>query len=583
MIRINDEMCTGCTLCRQLCPTGAITFKMRNGFTYPNVDEEKCVGCDLCLRKCPALNKESTSNHYPIVYAAWSKDTKQREKCTSGGICYEMSKYILQRGGYVAGVAWCDEYKNAEYILIKSVEELPLITQTKYFQPKMGNIYAEVKEALLAGKQVLYIGSACTNAAIRNYVGDALKERLICCDFICRGYTSQSYHQKRVESLEAKHKSQILSVQYKNKSRGWKNFGTRFEFKNGDIYYVNRYDDPYERMFRIDDYNTRPSCYNCKYRTNPRMCDITVGDFWMIKGIDETILQNGVSAVMVFSERGQELFEGISNQIEYEERDFWEVSKGNYALLHQLKKKEGAELFFYDMETKRLTDVHRKYAGMKKGKVILEKIRKVLFIFSNWALIQFIYYNFLCTGIERDKKCYLIPYRGTCINIEKGGRLILHASIRLNVEKHKHSREETFLHIYKKGKFVINGPIRIAAGNTVDVLPEAELIMGETETNYGTVIVCSDKITIGNGTGIGRNVMIYDSNYHQTGLNKNTKGKPLIIEDHVWLCTGVTIAKGIKIGTGAICGLNSTVTSNVKNRHMVLGNPAKDVMSDVEW
>ncbi len=583
MLKINDDKCTGCTLCGQICPTGAITYEVRNGFRYPVVSKEKCIDCDLCMKKCPALNRESTSNKYPAVYAAWSKDTGQREQCTSGGICYEISKYVLENGGCVAGVAWCDHYRNAEYKLITSINELQLITQTKYFQPEMGNIYEEVKGVLAEGKTVLYIGTACTNAALRYYVGDRLSENLICCDFICRGYSSQKYHQKRIEYLETEYRSPVSNVQYKNKTKGWRNFGTKFEFQNGKSYYVNQYDDPYEIMFHRDDFNTRPSCFDCKYRENPRLCDITVGDFWAIKNIDNEILKNGVSAVMVNSERGQKLFEGISDRIQFEERNLWEVSKGNYALLHQLHRKEGAEAFFHDLETRSIPYIHNKYGRNRRKEALIRKIKKVVSIILKCRPLQFVHYNYFCSGVKRDKRCYMIPYRGTRINIEKGGKLVLHSSLYVNTNRHKHSHEEVYLHIYRNGKYEINGIVQLAAGNTLDVLPDAELTMGKTDTNYGTVIVCSNKITMGDDIGIGRNVMIYDSNYHPTGINKSVKGKPLVIEDHVWLCSGVTIAKGLRIGAGAICGLNSTVTRNVKSRHMVLGNPAKDVMSDVEW
>ena len=56
-----------------------------------------------------------------------------------------------------------------------------------------------------------------------------------------------------------------------------------------------------------------------------------------------------------------------------------------------------------------------------------------------------------------------------------------------------------------------------------------------------------------------------------------------MIGQHVWLCTGVTITKGLKIGDGAICGINSTIMNNVQQCSLVMGNPAKKVMTDVEW
>ena len=91
------------------------------------------------------------------------------------------------------------------------------------------------------------------------------------------------------------------------------------------------------------------------------------------------------------------------------------------------------------------------------------------------------------------------------------------------------------------------------------------------------------KISIDDGAEFGRNVIIYDSNFHPTKLNKATFGRPLIIERHVWLCTGVCVTKGLTIGEGSICSINSSITKNVKPRSMVMGNPAKCVMEDVEW
>jgi ferredoxin len=40
--------CTGCGLCEQLCPAGAIRV------TYvANIDARRCTGCGLCVEQCP--------------------------------------------------------------------------------------------------------------------------------------------------------------------------------------------------------------------------------------------------------------------------------------------------------------------------------------------------------------------------------------------------------------------------------------------------------------------------------------------------------------------------------------------------
>lgn len=581
---ISDKMCTGCTMCSQICPKKAISFKIKEGFRHPVVDETRCIKCKLCIDRCPAIGYKVDKNPFPIVYSAWINNSKQRKHCTSGGICYELSKYIIEQGGYVAGVAWSNNYKDAEYTIIHSLDELPRITQTKYFQPQMNNIFIKIKELLVNGKIVLFIGTSCSNAGLLSFLSKKY-DNLICVDFICRGYTSQLYHQKRVEELEREYGSEITYVQYKEKSIGWEEFGTRFTFKNGESLYINRYNDPYEYMLQINDFVTRMSCFDCQYRTKERISDITLGDFWGIKGLNKEEYKNGVSAVLINSNRGEEVLEKISNVITIEERNIWQISKGNHCLLGQLDLKKGREKFYRDMTTYSIKQLHNKYGNIKKWRMdrLKRNMVRTLKEFTKLNIVKFFYLNFICKEVTRYKKAYILPYRGSRIRIDKGSKVEVRANLYLNAFKNKGSREESFLNVYQNGTFIINGRVRIASGSTIDILPDGELLIGQSDTNHGAVIVCSNMIHIGDGVEMGRNVIIYDSNYHPTQFNKNIKGRPLIIGDHVWLCTGVCIAKGLTIGSGSICGINSTVVRNVKERTSVLGNPAKCIMENVEW
>lgn len=584
MLFIEDDKCTGCTMCGQICPTQAIKFEIRDGFRYPVVYKEKCINCELCMKRCPAINSDIEKHQVPEIYAAWIKNEEQRIQCTSGGICYELSKHILDNGGYVAGVSWTDDYKNAKYELIHNINDLDKITQTKYFQPEMSEIYSAIKEVLGLGKRILFIGTPCSNAGLKAFLGKEY-ENLYCCEFICRGYTSQEYHQKRLEDFEKQYNSKISAVYYKNKSIGWEQFGTKFDFESGKSLYINRYDDPYEYMLQINDFVTRTSCFDCKYRDSHRVSDITVGDFWGIKGMEQEAYRKGVSAVLLNTSKGAELFAEIADVVEKEKRKLWEVSRGNHCLLGQLPYNPGREQFYQDLKSIPIKKLHKKYGNIKKykNKQRVVKLKKLIYVLLKSDLFSFIHYNYLCKNVIRKRGAYIVPYRGSRINIERDSKIILNASLYLNTLKHRNSKEETYLHAFPGSSIIINGRVGLAASSSIDILPDAELILGQMETNYGTVIVCSNKISIEDGVDMGRNVTIYDSNFHPTKFNKDVKGRPLYIGSHVWLCTGVSIVKGLNIGDGAICGINSTITRNVKERSMVMGNPAKCVMENVEW
>ena len=91
-------------------------------------------------------------------------------------------------------------------------------------------------------------------------------------------------------------------------------------------------------------------------------------------------------------------------------------------------------------------------------------------------------------------------------------------------------------------------------GADIEVFHDARLIYkGEGGSNIGATVICGEKIEIGKGTMMGRNVLIRDNNgdhyINRTGY-KNTR--PVVIGEKAWLCEGCTIMLGVNIGDGAI-------------------------------
>ena len=54
-----------------------------------------------------------------------------------------------------------------------------------------------------------------------------------------------------------------------------------------------------------------------------------------------------------------------------------------------------------------------------------------------------------------------------------------------------------------------------------------------------------------------------------------TYGRPVVLEDRVWVGINATILPGVRIGYGAIVGANSVVTKDLPPMTVVAGNPAR--------
>ena len=83
-------------------------------------------------------------------------------------------------------------------------------------------------------------------------------------------------------------------------------------------------------------------------------------------------------------------------------------------------------------------------------------------------------------------------------------------------------------------------------------------------------------ITLGNGVFIGPKCNLITINHDVDPENRSaTYGRPIIIEDKVWLGINVTVLPGVRIGYGSIVGANSVVTKDVPPMTIVAGSPAK--------
>lgn len=365
--------CCGCKMCADLCPVGAIRFVTdHEGFWYPEVDGQKCTKCGVCVKRCPVLNETANGDAFPPdVYCAWIRDEAIRLKSTSGGVYYALAETMLGQGGYLSGCVFTDDWKSARHIVGNTREDLERIFRSKYFQSDTAGIYREVGRLLERGERVLFCGTPCQNAALREYLGRGY-EPLIQCDFVCLGINSPKAHQAHVRELEKRYGSEVSFFNFKNKRKGWTALGLLVEFQDGRKDFTDRNTSAWTEGYIYGNLYMRPSCEHCRFKKIPRISDISFGDFWGLDGGPEN-LRKGMSLVMVNTEKGRRFYGEALGRLHSQAQTLEQAVAGNPRILRSPKYdwKKRAE-FFSNVDTEEFSHL---VFRLDRGRKIRDNIR----------------------------------------------------------------------------------------------------------------------------------------------------------------------------------------------------------------
>lgn len=292
------------------------------GFPYPIVDKENCINCGLCEKVCPVI--QQGEEHFPLnVYAARNKNEDIRMQSSSGGVFTLLAEEIIRNNGVVFGARFDDNWE-VEHGYVGTIEKLSVFKGSKYVQSRMGSCYQKAKEFLEKGKTVLFSGTPCHIAGLRNYLVKNY-DNLLMVDCLCHGVPSpmiwRKYLAEECISLNMQ-PSSISSVFFRNKKYGWNGYSFAIESIGGTWVYSSRYKDLFllgmqERLF------LRPICHSCPFRNQKSGSDITLGDFWGIEKSDVTFSDDkGTSMVLVNTEKGRKIFETVDESILKKTKDY---------------------------------------------------------------------------------------------------------------------------------------------------------------------------------------------------------------------------------------------------------------------
>lgn len=373
---ISKNKCTGCTSCMNICPKKAISMGIgKDGFKYPVINQEKCIDCGLCKKACPVLNtKENKSINK--CYVAYNKDKNSRKnKSSSGGIFELIAKEVLKDKGIVIGAAF-DKYNNLNHVWIESINELEKLKGSKYLQSNLNDIFSFIKDNI-KNKKVLFVGTPCQVAGLKSFLKKE-QDNLICIDLICHGVPSPKLFKKYVKELENKYNYKVIDYNFRDKKTGWDTYSNTITLSNKKQISELQKENNFMKLF-LSDVALRESCYNCNFKLGNKYSDITLGDFWGVKNYYPKMYNKlGVSAIIINSEVGKNLFKRIEDDIEYLDCDLTEIVKGNPSIKNPCKKPAKRDRFFDDVEQISIEKLVKKYTKKTILLKIVSKLKSII-------------------------------------------------------------------------------------------------------------------------------------------------------------------------------------------------------------
>ena len=321
MVHIEDKKdCCGCGGCAQICPRQCIQMKAdREGFLYPSADRKQCIACGLCEKVCPVAHADAR-NAKPIsarlvAYAAYVLNETIREKSSSGGIFSLLAEQEIRCGGVVFGAAMDEDGRGVHHIAVETIGDLELLRGSKYLQSRMGNCFLQVRTLLKEGRRVLFSGTACQIAGLKEFLGPLRDNNaLMTVDVLCHGVPSDKVWKAELRNLRAKYGRSVEKVSFRAKQTGWKKFSLYIRFSNGREYLRTHDEDAFMRLF-LANICLRPSCHACCFKELSRPSDLTLGDCW---GVDRVMPEmdddRGTSVVLVHTKKGEAMWNQVKSQ-----------------------------------------------------------------------------------------------------------------------------------------------------------------------------------------------------------------------------------------------------------------------------
>lgn len=248
-------------------------------------------------------------------YAFKHGDDKIRRVSTSGGAFSALAECIIDNNGVVYGASLDNADMSVQHIRIDQSEHISKLRGSKYLQSVIGETFKQAKKDLEDGKKVLFSGTPCQIAGLKQYL-EKKYFSLYTCDIICHGVSSPLIWREYIKYKEKELGRKVKGACFRDKEDYlWSNCKEVLYLEKDNNRNYDKYPaDEYAKIF-YDHEAMRPSCYKCHYANMDRPGDITLGDFWGVEKTHPEIFDEiGISFIIQNTSHGCDLVKMLSTK-----------------------------------------------------------------------------------------------------------------------------------------------------------------------------------------------------------------------------------------------------------------------------
>lgn len=105
--------------------------------------------------------------------------------------------------------------------------------------------------------------------------------------------------------------------------------------------------------------------------------------------------------------------------------------------------------------------------------------------------------------------------------------------------------------------------------------PGARIRIGAEGFLNGCHLSAKASLEIGCRVWIGTGTRVYDADQHDLDADHPERIEPVVIGDHCWIASDVTVLRGVEIGEQSVVGTRSLVTRSLPPHTLAVGSPAR--------